>query len=579
MPSVKRRRLSDPNGREHPARQHPTADTTNGSSVYIANRNIDNRRPLKVIIVGAGISGILSAIKLLQTTSALEIVIYDKNSDLGDIPAHVYQLSWDSNVAWSQFYASGAEILQYWQRVAKKYGVEKYMKFSHAVTGATWDARRAQWKVTVDDTLGGRTIDHEGDILITAIGVLNQWKWPSIPGLKDFQGKLMHTAAWDEEFDVTHKNVAVIGAGSSGIQVVPTIQSEVNRLDHYVRGSTWIATPMAGQEVEKRVTEGSNFSYTPDEIKAWEQDPETYIQYRKQVERVVQSDYDITIRNSENQAKARKYFEMLMTQRLSKKPELIEHFLPTFSPLCKRLTPGPGYLEALTEDNVDVIVQPIDRVTKTGILTKDGRQRDVDAIICATGFNTHFTNRFPVHGIDGKKLFDEQTTSSRRPRLSNYLSMMVDGFPNMFMFLGLNAGVGHGNLLMILERVAEYVSKAVAKLQLENIRTLQPSVRATDQFTSFCDAHFERTVFSETCSSWYKTDGRVSALWPGSSLHAIKALQNPRWEDFDYTFVDGNGVGWLGDGSTAADWDPEEDKSYYLGSLEFVKDDLPGSVA
>lgn len=103
---------------------------------------------------------------------------------------------------------------------------------------------------------------------------------------------------------------------------------------------------------------------------------------------------------------------MLMAQRLSKKPELLEHFLPTFSPLCKRLTPGPGYLEALTEPNVDVIVDPIDRVTKTGILTQNGVQRDVDAIICATGFNTHFTNQFPIYGVDGKELFDQQEGST-----------------------------------------------------------------------------------------------------------------------------------------------------------------------
>lgn len=370
------------------------------------------------------------------------------------------------------------------------------------------------------------------------------------------------------------RNVAVIGAGSSGIQVVPSIQPKVKRLDHYVRGSTWIATPMAGQEVEKRVSGGSNFQYGPEEMKAWEDNPQSYLAYRKQVEEIVQSDYDVTLRGSANQTKARAYFQMLMAQRLSRRPELLEHFLPTFSPLCKRLTPGPGYLEALTEENVDVIVQPIELVTKTGILTKDGKQRDVDAIVCATGFNTHFNNRFPVYGVQERQLFDTEH-DSKRPRLSTYLSMMVDGFPNMFMFLGPNQGLGTGNLLIILERVADYAVKAVQKLQSENILTLQPSKAATDGFTRFCDAQMKRTVFSEECQSWYKTDGRVSALWPGSSLHAIKALQNPRWEDFEYTFIDENELGWLGDGSTEADWKSEADKSYYLTSLQLIKDELP----
>lgn len=142
------------------------------------------------------------------------------------------------------------------------------------------------------------------------------------------------------------------------------------------------------------------------------------------------------------------------------------------------------------------------------------------------------------------------------------------------MCLGPNAGVGHGNLLMILERIADYTVKALRKMQTEGIHTLQPSVRAMNSFTELCDTYFERTVFSEECSSWYKTEGRVSALWPGSSLHAIKAFQNPRWEDFEYTYEDGNEVGWLGDGSTEADHRSDMDKSYYLTSVDLVKDDL-----
>ncbi|KAK5746397.1 hypothetical protein LTR17_000777 [Elasticomyces elasticus] len=489
-----------------------------------------------------------------------------------NIPAHTYQLSWDSNVSWSQFYASGAEILAYWNRVAQKYDVRKHMKLSHRVTEAKWNAGDAKWAVTVEDLVTGNcTIDH-GDVLITAIGVLNLWEWPKIPGLSDFEGKLMHSADYDTDFDVQGKNVAVIGAGSSGIQIVPTIQPEVRRLDHYVRGSTWIATPMAAQELEKRGIEGGNFSYLPHEIEGWAQDPESYLRYRKQIENTVQSDYDVVLRDSKTQTMAKEYFRMLMAQRLSKKPKLLDHFLPDFSPLCKRLTPGPGYLEALTEDNVDVVTVPIKRVTTTGILTTDGKHRDVDAIVCATGFNTHFTNRFPIYGTNGSQLFGDQ--QGAKQRTSNYLSMTVSFMPNMFMFLGPNAGVGHGNLLIMLETMADYVAQAVVKMQEQNIRTIQPSIKAQNGFTEHCDKHFARTVFSENCSSWYKTDGRVTALWPGSSLHAIKAMKHPRWEDFEYTYADEDELGWLGDGSTEADWDPKLDKSYYLTSLESVKNDL-----
>lgn len=330
---------------------------------------------------------------------------------------------------------------------------------------------------------------------------------------------------------------------------------------------------MAAQELEKRGVEASNFSYTPDEIKNWENDPEAYLEYRKQVERTVQTGFEATLRASTAQKEARAYFESLMAQRLSKKPGLLTHILPDFPPFCKRLTPGPGYLEALTEKNVEVIPESIETITKTGILTTDKKHREVDAIVCATGFNTHFTNRFPVYGVNGALLFGEN--GQNRPRLSTYLSTMVDGFPNFFLFLGPNAGVGHGNLLMIMERLADYCVKAVRKLQTQNIMTIQPRTSAVDAFTAYCEAHFRETVFSDDCSSWYKTDGKVSALWPGSSLHAIRALEEPRWEDFEYTYVDGNSMGWLGDGSTEADHDENADKTYYLTSTRLIKDDLP----
>lgn len=345
---------------------------------------------------------------------------------------------------------------------------------------------------------------------------------------------------------------------------------------------------MAAQELVKRGVSGENFAYEPEEIRYWRNDPNAYLQYRKQVETSGQTGFDVVLRGAENQ-KAKEFFRNLMTQRLSGKPELLEHFLPTFSPLCRRLTPGPGYLESLTEENVEVIVNPIAKVTETGIKTTDGKQRNVDAIVCATGFNTHFTNRFPIIGEGGQHLFGDCqpcTQSPSRPRVATYLSMMTDQFPNMFMLLGPNSGVGAGNLLIILEKVADYIASTLRKMQTQDIRTIQPKNQAVDDFTAFCDSYFRRTVFSEDCSSWYKTDGRVTALWPGSSLHAVRALEQPRWEDFEYTYhgCGGRGEGdkvpmsWLGGGFTAADRDEDSDKAYYLTSLAFVHDELGAQV-
>jgi cation diffusion facilitator CzcD-associated flavoprotein CzcO len=343
---------------------------------------------------------------------------------------------------------------------------------------------------------------------------------------------------------------------------MPNLQPLAKRLDHYVRGKTWIATPMAAKEVELRTNgTGSNFSFTEEEISTWRHDPALYRAYRRRLEEELQSGHELTIRDSAMQNGAREAFTELMKERLADRPDIAKHLLPTFPPLCKRLTPGPGYLESLTKSNVDIIATPISKFTETGIITEDGTSREVDAIICATGFDTTHRNRFPIYGEGGVLLGQKW-----KDRADSYLSMTTHGFPNLFMSLGPNSGLGSGNLLIMLERIAAYVAQCAEKMQMENIRSMVPSQRAVNLFTDFCDVYFKGTVYSEECSSWYKTggkNGRVTALWPGSSLHATQVLEKPRWEDFDFTYADGNEFGWFGDG-----WTERErkglDKSYYI---------------
>ena len=357
------------------------------------------------------------------------------------------------------------------------------------------------------------------------------------------------------------RKVAVIGAGSSGIQIVPSIQPEVEHLDHYVRGRTWIADPFAGEELDKRGITSGNFQFTDEEKSKWHNDPTSYLAFRKKVEAELQGGHMVTMRGSDDQKNALEAFTTSMRNRLSSKPEIADHLLPTFPPLCKRLTPGPGYLEALTAANVSVIPTSISKVTPTGIIDAEGTHRAVDAIVCATGFNTSYRNRFPIYGSNNVLLSEKW-----RDRTSNYLSMTVDGFPNFFMSLGPNSSLGTGNLLILLERVSTYIGQCLAKMQTQNITTMAPRPCAVEAFSNFCDQYFKDTVFSEKCSSWYKSgkEGRVTALWPGSSLHAIQVLESPRWEDFEYQYVDGNEFGWFGNGWSVRDRGDEMARTYYL---------------
>lgn len=327
---------------------------------------------------------------------------------------------------------------------------------------------------------------------------------------------------------------------------------------------------MASQMLEAKGIRTDNYSFTSHEIETWTKDRKRYIEYRKELENVVQTGHMVTKMGSELSNQAQAYFAALMTERLASKPEILQHILPTFPPLCKRITPGPGYLEALTQPNVTVIPDGIQSVSETGILDNAGKFRDVDTIICATGFDTTFTNRFPIIGQGGVNLGDRW----RQEYPSSYLSLSTNEFPNMFMLLGPNSGLGTGNLLITIEAVVDYIVLCVRKLQNENIKTMQPSSQSVSSFGRYCEEYFRGTVYGAECSSWYKSGGRVTALWPGSSLHAVHALKCPRWEDFEYSYVGSNPTGWLGNGATRADDDDAADKSPYLISDAYIQDDL-----
>lgn len=379
-----------------------------------------------------------------------------------------------------------------------------------------------------------------------------------------------------------NKTVAVIGAGSSGIQIVPALVNKVKHMDHYIRGRTWISSLHSQNKVSTRTSDkGSNFPYTEEEKRAWRENPESYVQYRKELELDMQALYGKSQRGSNLQAAARAQYKADMEQRLKDKPELLDLLLPDFPPLCKRLTPGPGYLEALTAPNVSVIATGIIEINETGIVTADGTHRPVDAIICATGFKTSPGGGFPIIGRHGVNLRERY---AQRPE--TYLGLCTDGFPNFFQSLGPNSFQGAGNLLIMMEQIHHYVAEILGRMAYDNVGVVEPKRKQVENFTNFAEKYFERTVYSAECPSWYKSSppgasleerkrGRVTALWPGSSLHAIKAMRRVRWEDFETKPYDGNEFGWFGNGLTMGEKEQDFQNgaiTWYLNNTGFVDD-------
>ncbi|KAH8807815.1 hypothetical protein F5884DRAFT_790136 [Xylogone sp. PMI_703] len=536
--------------------------------------SIDEKRPLRVITVGAGISGILAGIRIPQRLPGVDLVIYEKNPDIGgtwydnrypgvacDLPAHSYQLTFEPNPRWSQFYASGQEIHRYWKGVVKKYGADRYIKVNHKVLEARFNEETAKWHVKIQKTDTGEVFEDTSDLLHVCLGVLNRWKWPDIKGLHDFTGEIIHSAAWPKDWNATDKEVAVIGAGSSAIQIIPGIQPKVKRLDNYVRGRTWISPPFAPSEVEKHTSTDCNFAFSEEELQQFVDNPDYYFRYRKAIEQEVQSFHSITFKG-ERSRKAAKEFEDNMRKKLAKRPDIFNALVPDFPPACRRLTPGPGYLDALVKPNVDFITTEIESITEGGIKTIDGTLRNVDTIICATGFDTTWQGAFPIIGRGGKLLTERWSEHQE-----TYMTLAVDGFPNMFLSFGPNGGLGAGSLSACLEKVTDHVVKIIDKFERDMIRIMEVKPQAVRAFEDYMKAYFPKTVFTANCRSWYKgstVEGEVRALWPGSSLHYMQALKHPRWEDYNYEYINNNPYAWLGDGWTECEKHEGMDRCEYL---------------
>ncbi|KAI9736594.1 MAG: hypothetical protein M1834_000797 [Cirrosporium novae-zelandiae] len=559
-----------------PVNGSPINGSAQETSFQLENHPVDDVRTIKVIVIGAGLCGITAGVLLPKKVPGIELKIIDKNSDVGgtwlenkypgvrcDIPAHVYQSTFEPNIEWTEEFAQGHEILAYWQRIARKYDVYKYTSFRQQVLESDWDAKVSKWNLQIKDLETGNEYTEQCDAVINALGNFNAWKLPDISGLHDFKGHLRHSSNWDPTFDPTGKKLAVIGNGASGLQVLPPLQKLASHIDHYARSRTWIASSFAGDE---RTVEPKY--YTQAQLDSFK-DPSTYLQFRKSMEEKYFKSFPGWLKNSDKNNANREAFTKLMLSRISKKPELAKDLIPDFSPSCRRLTPGPGYLEAISEPNVDMIRTPISHFTETGITTVDGSHRPVDAIICCTGANVDFVPPFPIRGLNSLLLQDLWRRGGDPGYPYCYMSLAVPNFPNLFFLHGPHGAGLSGTIPSSAESQITYMCQLFRKMSTQGIRTMTPSKAATDDFQDYSDEFFKTTVLKENCSSWANgrnPGGRIHGFWPGSGRHVMFVRANPRWEDWEYTYVGsgGNRFAWLGNGSTRREGEEGGDVTGYL---------------
>jgi cation diffusion facilitator CzcD-associated flavoprotein CzcO len=530
------------------------------------------KRTLKVIFMGMGCSGINFAAQLQKEMENIELVVYEKNKELGgtwfenrypgcacDIPSVCYQYSWARKPDWSHYYSGSREIYEYFKNVAVSNDLFKYVHFEHKIQRAEWLDDQGKWKVTImrSNDPADTFVDY-ADFFVNGGGFLNTWKWPKVKGLDSFQGPKLHTANWDNSVDLKDKSVLVVGIGSSGVQVVPSIIDSLKKLYVVARSATWIT---AGFAPKYAGPNGENFAYSEETKQRFRDDPDLYLSYCKAIETELNVRFKLVVNGSIDAKEAREYSIKEMTRKLAGRPDLLDHLMPkNFGIGCRRPTPGNGFLEALTNPKTVTLKNEVQEITPTGFISADGEHHAVDIIICATGFDTSFRPQFPIV-CNGRNIQDDYSD----PENVAYLGLNAPEVPNYFIFCGPYGPLGHGSVCPMVEAYTKYLFQILTKAQLEDIKKIQVKRSAAVQFSKHADLYVKRTAWSGPCSSWFKggDKNRKPIIWPGSRIHYLTMLQKVRFEDYEIEYLSGNAFNYLGDGFDTREYDGRDVTWYY----------------
>jgi cation diffusion facilitator CzcD-associated flavoprotein CzcO len=460
-------------------------------------------REVDVAIAGSGFSGLGMAIRLRQR-GITDFVVLERGDEVGgtwhyntypgcacDVPSHLYSFSFAPNPDWSATYSPQPEIRDYLRRCADEFGIRPHVKLRHEVASATWDADERRWQIeTTKGSFSAR-------VFVAAMGPLTEPKIPEIPGLDDFEGETFHSARWNHDYDLRGKRVASIGTGASAIQYVPEIQPEVERLHVFQRTPPWIA-PHSGRPITRlerrvyralpaaqRLVRGGVYAAREALVLGFVKNP----RLMGIVERV-----------------ARRHMRRQISDR-----DLIAKVTPDYTIGCKRILPSNRWYPALDQPNVELVTEGVKEVRARSIVSNDGVERPVDAIVFGTGFHvTDMPATKYLRGRGGELLYD---VWKRSPRA--YLGTAAPGFPNLFMLLGPNTGLGHGSMVYMIESQIQYVLDALRVMREQDVETVEVQHAAVDRYNESLERQMAGTVWTTGCSSWYLDEsGRNATQWP-----------------------------------------------------------------
>ena len=463
-------------------------------------------RHVNTLIIGSGFAGLGAAIRLSQEGKD-DFLVLERGATVGgtwrdntypgaacDVPSQLYSYSFALNPNWSRSFSTQPEIQAYIESVAKKHDILDKHVFNTHVQSAHWNDDDAIWEV---QTSTGR---YSAKILVGAVGALAEPNLPDIKGINGFEGEIFHTAQWNHEADLTGKRVAVIGTGASAIQVVPAIAPKVASLDLYQRTAPWLLPRF---DRAYTTPERLAFKYIPGVQRL----SRAGIYWAREVQVVGLAKAPIFMKPLELIARAKLLAEV-------RDAELRAKVTPDFQIGCKRMLISNNYYPALSRDNVDVVTDGIAEVRSNSIVTKDGTEREVDAIVVATGFHVTDSPVFQtIFGKDGRSLADVFDESGQQ----GYKGAAIANFPNMFFLVGPNTGLGHTSMVFMIESQINYLADAIKTIEKQGLRTVEVRQDAQDAYNAELQADMASSVWMNGgCASWYlDKHGNNTTLWPG----------------------------------------------------------------
>lgn len=484
--------------------------------------NSPTSTPLRVLIIGAGFAGVGLAI-LLKKRGIDNFLILEKAVSLGgtwrdnsypgaacDVPSHLYSFSFEPKTDWTRKFAPQAEIFAYIQQCVDKHDLAAQIRCNSEVASAEFDQASGLWLVIGQD--GSR---YQAQALVSACGQLNQPAYPRIPGLEKFSGESFHSARWNHQYDLSDKRVAVIGTGASAIQFVPQIVPKVRSLSLFQRSAAYVIAK-------------------PDRpYRAWE------LALMQRLPLLQALDRGLKYVQHEARALAFIHFPALMKLfKLSFRrhllrgiddAELRRKLTPDYPLGCKRILISNDYFPALAQANVEIVNDAIVEITERGVVTADGREREVDVLIYGTGFAaSDFLAPMQIKGLNGLDL-----NQIWRDGAEAYKGISVNGFPNLFILYGPNTNLGHNSILYMLESQFAYVLDGLRTLEEQGLRYIDVKPQVQQGFNQHLQAGIRHSVWDQGCTSWYKNaSGKNTNNWPGFTF--TYRYQTRRLELADY---------------------------------------------